>query len=126
MGNITKQQLENAARAMGYKIVPNTQTQGVWVRHEDKSHQIWNPLTPTTQGKADLLDLMFALHLDVKWIFDRSGTPPIMNFVEVSRGDFDDANYEDCSIQFGENGNEHAALAKAVVSVASQIWESKQ
>jgi hypothetical protein len=107
---IAKQTLENAARAMGYKIVPNTQTQGVWVRHEDKSHQIWNPLATTTQGKTDLMDLMMAFPLDVSWYHD-SVT------VRYKRDIIEDVYFI--------NGDKHAALAEAVVSVASQIWESK-
>jgi len=112
---IAKQTLENAARAMGYKIVPNTQTQGVWVRHEDKSHQIWDPLSPTTQGKSDLTDLMLALKLEIKW-YESVDAVRVCDLLGA------------CSCKTIKiiNGNKHVALAEAVVSVASQIWESKQ
>jgi hypothetical protein len=107
---VTKQQLENAARAMGHKIVPNTQTQGAWIRHEDESRW-WNPLSPTTQGKADLQDLMLALNLSMR-VSD--------NLVVVFKDEYE------FFIALGvSNGNKHAALAVAAVSVASQIWESK-
>ena len=101
---------------MGHEIVPNTQTQGVWIRHEDKSHQIWNPLSPTTQGKADLQDLMLALDI---------GHEVNGQYMDAWRGDEAHDGYIERTMLI-RNGDKQKALAEAVVSVASQIWESKQ
>jgi hypothetical protein len=118
---ITKQQLENAARAMGIQVS--------YVGEFGVSHfgiagvDIWDPLSPTTQGKSDLTDLMLDLDIQYKFLDNCDGTPPfaLIAWFWDGKADTVDSDY----IQI-INGNKHAALAEAVVSVASQIWESKQ
>jgi hypothetical protein len=109
---ITKKELENAARAMGHEIVPNALTQAIFVTCEGNKCKQWNPLDPT---KADLLYLMLALKICFTWVDAETYESVIASskllgkFVEVRI----------------INTDKHAALAEAVVSVASQIWESK-
>jgi hypothetical protein len=118
---ITKQQLENAALAMGLEIVQWAgRPKLLFVKTKNGAVFSFNPPSPTTQGKADLQDLMLALpgRIIVEWEDDS---------VFIASGySLDDAtNYFDASVPI-INGNKHAALAEAVVSVASQIWEGKQ
>jgi hypothetical protein len=111
---ITKQQLENAARAIGL-LIEDWTDEGVamYKRTEADSFvwDLWNPLSPTTQGKSDLVDLILFFPLDVSWYHD-SVT------VRKKRDIIEDVYFI--------NGEKHASLAEAVVSVASQTWESKQ
>jgi hypothetical protein len=106
---ITKQQLENAARAFGLQVTGWTDEGVSMVKHQKHGvflWGLWNPLDPT---KTDLMGLMLALN-------------PRIEIYE---------NYVIVMYQFFKNevnvinGDKHAALAEAVVSVASQIWESK-
>jgi hypothetical protein len=107
---ITKQQLENAALAMGFPE-PYTYLDGSGLLWYERLGLVWwKPLDPTTQGKADLQDLTLAFPLDVSWYHD-SVT------VRYKRDIIEDVYFI--------NGDKHAALAEAVVSAASQIWESK-
>jgi hypothetical protein len=106
----TKQQLENAAKAIGLHITDYDATQGV--RHITGFGMRWfNPLDPT---KIDLQDLMLALYIGHE--ID----------ARIACAWFDDLTHRFTSSQSIINDNKHAALAEAVVSVASQVWESKQ
>jgi hypothetical protein len=108
----TKQQLENAARAMGLPQGTTSEHGHYYVEQSTGLCQKWNPLDPT---KTDLQDLVLALTLDVDWSFDDES-------VFVS-----DFRIGKCGATVSiANGDKHAALAEAVVSVASQIWEGKQ
>jgi hypothetical protein len=113
---MTKQQLENAARAMGLELSDWSSSEDGFIRYHFVTRHIWNPLSATTQGKADLQDLMLALKICFTWVDAETYESVIASskllgkFVEVRI----------------INGDKHAALAEAVVSVASQIWESKQ
>jgi hypothetical protein len=114
---IAKQQLENAARAMGLTPHWTTQRENSPLFMQARvggEQQPFNPHLPTTQGKADLLDLMLALKLDVRW----SDSYLVVEVFATNR-------WCRSAIEIS-NGNKHAALAEAVVSVASRIWESKQ
>jgi hypothetical protein len=112
---ITNQQLENADKAIGLHITDYDATQGV--RHITGFGMRWfNPLDPT---KIDLLDLTLALdiahHKDYGSMYAHwTGESPTGQCLSFTR-----------SVEI-INDNKHAALAEAVVSVASQIWESKQ
>jgi hypothetical protein len=117
---ITKQQLENAARAMGLQEIG---FMGGGLTHVVNNQFVfWEPEQPTTQGKADLMDLMLALNIQYKFLDKGDGTPPfeLIAWFWDGKADAVDSDY----IQIVK-GNKHAALAEAAVSVASQIWESK-
>jgi hypothetical protein len=105
---ITKQQLENAARAMGLQEIG---FMGDGLTHVVNNQFVfWQPEQPTTQGKADLLDLMLALNI----YWDEENT-----YISAWKG------FKTSPPIPIINNNKHAALAEAVVSVASLIWESK-
>jgi hypothetical protein len=122
--NITKQQLENAARAMGldgeWSDTFTNPPKGEPMFIPFGGRGMWQPHLPTTQGKADLMDLMLALKIvyidcgDYMWVVYE---------VEVERREGSGRILE-CNVQI-INGDKYATLAEAVVSVASQIWESK-
>jgi len=133
---IAKQQLENAARAMGFELWGGYRTDecyptyptycktregevAIAIKKTDDDFIAWRPLSPTTQGKADLMDLMLALdiahHKDYGSMYAHwTGESPTGQCLSFTR-----------SVEV-INGDNQAALAEAVVSVASQIWESKQ
>jgi hypothetical protein len=117
---ITKQQLENAARAIGLEgewsdTFPNP-PKGEPMFIPLGGRGMWQPHLPITQGKADLMDLMLDLDMDVIW-HKHKETVVVTNGYILN-------GYLDNEIKI-INGDKHAALAEAVVSVASQIWESK-
>jgi hypothetical protein len=103
---IAKQQLENAARAMGYEVIDTKPAFGVYARCSISGLLWFNPEV----DKADLLDLLLVLDIDT--VIGKS-------LVIATHG----AKRQQVSVT---SGNNHAALAEAAISVASQIWESKQ
>jgi hypothetical protein len=104
----TLTQLESAALAMGlFTAYFENDQANVYVSVNKRGlYRVFSPLDPT---KADLLDLMLALDIDS--VIGKS-------LVIATHG----AKRHQASVI---NGNKHAALAEAAVSVASQIWESK-
>jgi hypothetical protein len=118
---ITKQNLENAARAMGHRTFQwSGLPEVLFVTAKSGAVFSWQPLATTTQGKTNLMDLMLALSIQYNFLDNCDGTPPfaIIAWCKDSNGDDVESYYTDII-----NNNKHAALAEAVISVASQIWE---
>ena len=105
----TKTQLEDAACAGGVKYMTGDECAGIWALPRDKKTESgyhWQPHLPTTQGKADLLDLMIA-----------AGIEYVVGYNCLT------ASSEHQSLKTVQivDGNKHAALAQAVIEVAAQI-----
>ena len=111
----TKQQLEDAARAGGrkHKVFNGVSRSVLCVQDSDGYNwDTYVPHLPTTQGKADLLDLM--LELDVS--FSRNG-----RYIDIEADVFiDTKDIKDASVLI-TNNDKHAALARAVIEVAAQV-----
>ena len=103
----SKQQLEDAALAGGLTVW-ETAFVGVWLTNETNAVWSWQPHLPTTQGKADLLDLTIALGMEVTWNFYPTNRVTVVISMTAS-----------FSISF--DNDKHAALARAVIEVAAQV-----
>ena len=67
----SKQQLEDAAIAGDIELSHWTDEPVMaWNTWDGKTYTPWQPHLPTTQGKADLLDLMLALPVGIYWLED--------------------------------------------------------
>jgi len=122
----SKQQLEDAALAGGLKLWGGYKTDvcyptyptycktrdgemAIAIEKTDDTFTPWQPHLPTTQGKADLLDLMLAAGLRFE---------PYLKGVLVQYGDEASMRYFHKSVQAD---SEHAALARAALEVAAQV-----
>ena len=102
----TKQQLEDAALAGGKQLFTQSQFGG------DRE---WQPHLPTTQGKADLQNLQLALPLNIEWLGKYvvvywlvRGIREYVEIVEIT------------------NNDKHAALARAVIEVAADMYKVRK
>lgn len=111
-----KQQLEDAALAAGHAShywPKQREGSPLFMMVRDGGEQkTWNPHLQTVYGKADLLDLMLDLPLNIEWLGKNvvvywlvRGIREYVEIVEIT------------------NNDKHAALARAVIEAAARVGD---